>query len=158
MTAGQASKSQKKPAAARLENVAEAGYSGSTQGFAMQAARRTTKALRREAAWRRLWRWPLAFGLALAVAVSLFHDLPALAGTGGADPTPVVFAASAPVEAPGDSQAPAAGCHCLCHMASQAIGTPIVTPVVFNESLLPPRGSVPPRSCAGLPPFRPPRA
>ena len=62
------------------------------------------------------------------------------------------------VEAPGDSQAPAAGCHCLCHMAAQAIGAPIVTPILFNESLFPPRGSVPPRSCAGLPPFRPPRA
>lgn len=123
----------------------------------MQAARRTMKARMRLAASRRFWRWPLAFGLALAVTVSLFHDLPALAGTGGGDPIAVASAASAPVEAPG-SQAPAVGCHCLCHMAAQAFAAPIVTPAVFEDSPYPRPASAPPRCCAGLPPFRPPRA
>jgi hypothetical protein len=123
----------------------------------MQAARHTMKVMLREAAGRRFWRWPLAAVLALAVTASLFHELPALAATGGADPVAVASAASAPVEVPG-SQAPDLGCHCLCHMAAQAIAAPIVTPAVFEDSLDPPRASAPPRSRAGLPPFRPPRA
>ena len=122
----------------------------------MQAARRTTKAIMREAAGRQFGRWPLAFGLALAMIVSLFHDLPALAGTAGADPIAVASITIVPSEAP-DSQAPGLGCHCLCHMAAQAWASPIATPIVFNESLYPPRDSTAPRSCAGLPPFRPPR-
>jgi len=36
----------------------------------------------------------MAFALALAIAVSLFHDLPALAGGGGSDPIPVAVASS----------------------------------------------------------------
>ena len=107
---------------------------------------------------RPFWRWPLAFCLALAVAISLFHDLPAFAGTG--DPSParatVVSSASTPLQGP-ESQAPGHGCHCLCHMTAQAIASAVVTPVVFNEPLyLPPQG-VPTGSYAGLPPFRPPR-
>ena len=141
-----------------LENVPKARYFPRTQGFAMKAARRTTKAIIGKAEGRRFWRWPLAFGLALAVAISLFHDLPAFAGRGDPSPAPLAVASStsAPVQAP-DSQAPGHGCHCLCHMTAQAIASPVVTPVVFNEPLyLPPQG-VPMRSCAGLPPFRPPR-
>jgi hypothetical protein len=139
-----------------LENVTEARYFGLTQGFAMQAARRTMKAMMREAAGRRFWRCPLAFVLALAVAASLFHDLPALAGTGGADPVAVASSASAPVEAP-DSQAPAVDCHCLCHMAAQAVAAPVAAPAVFEYSPYLLRTAAPPRSCDGLPPFRPPR-
>ena len=125
----------------------------------MNAASRTTKATIGKAEGRQFWRWPLALSLALAVAISLFHDLPAFAGRGDFSPTSVTVAASisVPVQAP-DSQAPGHGCHCLCHMTAQAIASPVVTPVVFNEPLyLPPQG-VPMRSCAGLPPFRPPRA
>ena len=48
----------------------------------MKAARRTTKAIIGKAEGRRFWRWPLALSLALAVMISLFHDLPAFAGRG----------------------------------------------------------------------------
>jgi len=102
------------------------------------------------------WRAPMAFALALAVAVSLFHDLPALAGTSGPEPIVVASSAGAPIPAP-DAQAPGHGCHCLCHMTAQAAAESVVTPVVFDDSLDPPRSSAPLRSRAGLPPFRPPR-
>ena len=111
------------------------------------------------AAGKGFWRWLQAFGLAVALIISLFHDLPAFAGWGDFSPTSVTVASSisVPAHAP-DSQAPGHGCHCLCHMTAQTIASPVVTPVVFNEPLyLPPQG-VPMRSCAGLPPFRPPRA
>jgi hypothetical protein len=147
-----------KSAIARLENVAEARYLGSTLGFPMKAAGRTTKAIIGNATGGRLWRWPMVLSLALAVAISLFHDLPAFAGRGDASPTPLAIASftSAPVQSP-DSQAPGHGCHCLCHMTAQAIASPAVSPVVFNEPLYLPPQDVPARSCAGLPPFRPPR-
>ena len=124
----------------------------------MQAARLTTKTIMREAASRRFWRWPQAFALALALVASLFHDLPTLAGTAGSDPIAVAAASSTstPFQAP-DSQAPAVGCHCLCHMAAQAMAAPIVTATVHEDSLGLPRDSTVPRSRAGLPPFRPPR-
>ena len=124
----------------------------------MNAARRT-KAMIGMSEARQFWRWPLALSLALAVAISLFHDRPAFAGRGDFSSTSVTVVSliSVPTHAP-DSQAPGHGCHCLCHMTAQAIASPVVTPVVFNEPLyLPPQG-VPMRSCAGLPPFRPPRA
>jgi len=144
---------------ARLENVSKPSYFRWTQGSCNEAARRTTKATVGKAEGRRFWRWPLALGLALAVAISLFHDLPAFAGKSDSNPILVAVASStsAPSQAP-ESQAPGHGCHCLCHMAAQAIVSQGVTPVVFNEPLyLPPQG-VPMRSCAGLPPFRPPPA
>jgi hypothetical protein len=122
----------------------------------MQAARHTMKVMLREAAGRRFWRWPLLAVLALAVTASLFHELPALAGTGGADPVAEASAASAPVEAPG-SQAPAVDCHCLCHMAAQAIAAPVAAPAVFEYSPYLLRTAAPPRASDGLPPFRPPR-
>jgi hypothetical protein len=125
----------------------------------MSAASRISEATIGKAEPRRFWRWPVALTLALAVAISLFHDLPALAGKGDFSPASPAVAASmsVPAHAP-DSQAPAHGCHCLCHMSAQSMASPVVTPVVFNEPLyLPPQG-VPTRSCAGLPPFRPPRA
>lgn len=123
----------------------------------MKAARHTAQAIVRQAL--RLRRWPLALGLAVTMVVSLFHDLPALAGRAesGAVPVAVALSTSAPVQAP-DSQAPAAGCHCLCHMAGQSLPDPVVTPVAFGDSLGLPPASTPPPSCAGLPPFRPPRA
>jgi hypothetical protein len=122
----------------------------------MKATRRPIIAIA-EAGRHRFWRWPLAFALALAVAVSLFHDLPALAGGGGSDSILVAAASSTstPVQAP-DSQAPV-GCHCLCHMAAQAMAAPIVTAIVFGDSFSPPCNAAPTRSWAGLPPFRPPR-
>ena len=52
----------------------------------MKAARRTTKATIGKAEGRLFWRWPLALSLALAVAISLFHDLPAFAGGGRPKP------------------------------------------------------------------------
>jgi hypothetical protein len=116
------------------------------------------QAIMRAAPGPRSWRWPLAFGLVLALVVSLFHDLPALAGTAGSGPIPAAVMSSTSTPAhPSDSQAPAIGCHCLCHMASQAIASLVVTPVIFNDSLRPLRDSTAPPSCAGLPPFRPPR-
>jgi hypothetical protein len=123
----------------------------------MKATRRPIIAIA-EAGRHRFWRWPLAFALALAVAVSLFHDLPALAGGGGSDPILVAAASSTstPVQAP-DSQAPGDGCHCLCHITAQSTVSPLVTPIVFSDSLSPPRNAAPIRSWAGLPPFRPPR-
>jgi hypothetical protein len=124
----------------------------------MQAARLTTRATIGKEERRRFWRWPWAFCLALAVALSLFHDLPAMAGRGDPSPTSLAVASSmiAPGHAP-ESQFPGHGCHCLCHVTAQAIVSPVVTPVVFSEPLyLPPQGA-PTRSCAGLPPFRPPR-
>jgi hypothetical protein len=125
----------------------------------MKADQRSMQAIMRTAPNRGFWRWPLAFGLALALVISLFHDLPALAGTAGSDPMPAAVMSSTSTPAhPSDSQAPAVGCHCLCHLASQAIAPPVVTPVIFNDSLRPPRDSAAPPSCAGLPPFRPPRA
>jgi hypothetical protein len=125
----------------------------------MKSARDITNGIIGKAVGRLFWRAPLALSLALAVAISLFHDLPAFAGNGNFSSTSVTVASSmsVPIQAP-DSQAPGHGCHCLCHMTAQAIASPVVTPVVFNEPLyLPPQG-VPMRSCAGLPPFRPPRA
>ena len=145
-----------KSAIARLENVAEARYLGWTLGFPMKAAGRTTKAIIGNATGGRLWRWPLALSLALAVAISLFHDLPAFAGRSDSSPASVTVVSSIPVHAP-DSQAPGHGCHCLCHMTAQAVASPAVSPVVFNEPLYLPPQDVPARSCAGLPPFRPPR-
>jgi hypothetical protein len=146
-------------AAGRLENVSKGGYFSKTQGFAMNAACRTTKTIMRRAASRCVWRWPLAFGITLALVVSLLHDLPALAGTASSDAIPVAAMASTSTPAqPSDSHALAVGCHCLCHLAAQAVASPIVTPVIFNDSLRPLRDSTGPRSCAGLPPFRPPRA
>ena len=140
-----------------LENVAKARYFSWAQGFAMKSARHTTNGIIGKAVGRLFWRGPLALSLALAVAISLFHDLPAFAG--GGDPSPawvtVVSSASTPAQAP-ESRALGHECHCLCHMTAQAIASPAVTLVVFNEPLyLPPQG-VPMRSCAGLPPFRPP--
>jgi hypothetical protein len=123
----------------------------------MKAARHLMVSAMRKASGRRLWRWPLACGLMLALAVSLFHDLPALAGTAGSDPMPTPSFTSSPAQ-PSDTHTPALGCHCLCHLASQAFTAPGVTPVVFNDSLQPLRDRTAPRSCAGLPPFRPPRA
>jgi hypothetical protein len=129
------------------------------QGFAMKAGHRGMQAIMRTASGRRFWRCPLAFGLALALVISLFHDLPALAGTAGSDPMPAAAMSSTSTPThPSDSQAPAVGCHCLCHLASQAIASPIVTPVIFGDSLRPPLDSTAPPACAGLPPFRPPRA
>jgi len=124
----------------------------------MKATRRSRSAMTCKAGGRPFWRWPLAFALALAVAVSLFHDLPAFAGSGGPDPMPTVVASSTstPIQAP-DAQAPGHGCHCLCHMTGQSVASPVATPVVFNDSLDPPRNGAPTRSWAGLPPFRPPR-
>jgi hypothetical protein len=137
-----------------LEKVPEPRYFPWTQGFGMKAAYRTTN----RDDGRCLWRWPMVLSLALAVAISLFHDLPAFAGRGDASPTPLAIASftSAPVQSP-DSQAPGRGCHCLCHMTAQAIASPGVSPVIFNEPLYLPPQDVPARSCAGLPPFRPPR-
>jgi hypothetical protein len=111
-----------------------------------------------KAGGHRFWRWPLAFALALALVVSLFHDLPALACGGGSGPIPVVVvsASNMPVQAP-DSQAPGHGCHCLCQITVQSTVSPVVTPLVFKDSLYPPRNGAPTRSWAGLPPFRPPR-
>jgi hypothetical protein len=127
----------------------------------MKSDHRGIQAIMRTASGRRFWRWPRAFGLALALAlvISLFHDLPALAGTAGSDPLPAVAMSSTTTPAlPSDSQAPALGCHCLCHLTSQAFAAPVVTPVIFNDRLRPLRDSTAPPSCAGLPPFRPPRA
>jgi hypothetical protein len=123
----------------------------------MKDTRRAIIAIMCKAGGRRFWRWPLAFALALAIAVSLFHDFPAFAG-GGSDPIPVAIASSTstPVQAP-DSQTPGHGCHCLCHVTAQSTVSPLVTPVVFNETLSPPRNAAPTRAWAGLPPFRPPR-
>jgi hypothetical protein len=128
-------------------------------GFAMKADHLGMQAIKRTASERLFWRWPLAFGLAVALVISLFHDLPALAGTAGSDALPAAAMSSTTTPAhPWDSQAPAVGCHCLYHLTSQAIASPIVTPVIFNDSLQPLRDSMAPPSCAGLPPFRPPRA
>jgi hypothetical protein len=41
----------------------------------MNAPSRTTEATIGKAEGRRFWRWPLALSLALAVAISLFHDV-----------------------------------------------------------------------------------
>jgi hypothetical protein len=114
-------------------------------------------AMMREAARGRLWRWPVVLGLALALVFATFHDLPALAGTGGTDPLPVA-SASTPFEAPADACVPAASCHCLCHTAAQAIVAADCIPVLFELSVCSPRDSMPPGARAGLPPFRPPRA
>ena len=124
----------------------------------MKAARHLILSTMRKASDRRLWRGPLAFGLMLALVVSLFHDLPALAGTAGSDPIPAAVTSftSSPAQ-PSDSHTPAIGCHCLCHLASQAIAPPVVTPIIFNDSLRPLRDSTAPRSSAGLPPFPLPR-
>lgn len=122
----------------------------------MNAASRTTRATIGQAEGRQFWRWPLALSLALAVAISLFHDLPAFAGRSDSSPASVTVVSSIPVQAP-DSQAPGHGCHCLCHMTAQAVASPAVSPVVFNEPLSLPPQDVPARSRAGLPPFRPPR-
>ena len=117
----------------------------------MNAASRTTRATIGQAEGRQFWRWPLALSLALAVAISLFHDLPAFAGRSDSSPASVTVVSSIPVHAP-DSQAPGHGCHCLCHMTAQAVASPAVSPVVFNEPLYLPPQDVPARSCAGLPP------
>src|SRR4029453_8981080 len=124
----------------------------------MKATRRPLIAILCKAGRHRFWRWPFFFVLALAVAVSLFHDLPALAGGGDSGPIPVavVYSTSTPPHAP-DSQAPGDGFHCLCHITAQSTVSPLVTPIVFSDSLSPPRNAVPIRSWAGLPPFRPPR-
>jgi hypothetical protein len=142
----------------RLEIVAKARYFPRTQEFAMKAARRTLIAVTRKPGGRLFGRGPLAFALALAVAVALFHDLPALAGGGDLAPIPVAIASSTstPIQAP-DTQAPGHGCHCLCHITDRSAVSPVVTPVVFNDSLNPPRNGGPICSWTGLPPFRPPR-
>ena len=141
---------------ARLENVPMGRYSPLDARYAMNAASRTTKATVGKAQGRCFWRWPLALSLALAVAISLFHDFPAFAGRSESSPASVTVVSSIPVHAP-DSQAPGHGCHCLCHMTAQAVASPAVSPVIFNEPLSLPPQDVPARSCAGLPPFRPPR-
>ena len=141
---------------ARLENVPMGRYSPLDARYAMNAATRTTRATIGKAEGRQFWRWPLALSLALAVVISLFHDLPAFAGRSECSPASVTVVSSIPVHAP-DSQAPGHGCHCLCHMTAQAVASPAVSPVVFNEPLYLPPQDVPARSCAGLPPFRPPR-
>jgi hypothetical protein len=130
----------------------------------MKAARHITKTITGKAASRLFRRWPLALGLALAVVISLFHEIPAFAGMDDASRTPLAVASiSAPIQAPesapcnGCNCLPGHGCHCLCHMTAQSIASTVVTPVVFKESLFPLPQSVPVRSCAGLPPFRPPR-
>jgi hypothetical protein len=122
----------------------------------MKSVRPSARAILGKVMARQIWRVPTALALALAIAISLFHDLPALAGTSGPDPMPVVSATSAPVPGP-DSHTPGIGCHCLCHMTDQATAGTVVTPVVFDDSLDPPRSSAPLHACAGLPPFRPPR-
>jgi hypothetical protein len=121
----------------------------------MKATPRAVTATVRKAGGRHFWRWPLAYALAVAMVVSLFHDLPALAG-GDLGPVAVVAHTSTPFEEP-DAQAPGLGCHCLCHITAQSTVSPLVTPIVFSDSLSPPRNAVPIRSWAGLPPFRPPR-
>jgi hypothetical protein len=139
-----------------LEIVAKPRYFSRTQGFPMKSARHTTKGTIGKAVGRLFWRGPLALSLALAVALSLFHDLPAFAGRSDSSPASVTVVSSIPVHVP-DSQAPGHSCHCLCHMTAQAVASPAVSPVVFNEPLYLPPQDVPARSCAGLPPFRPPR-
>ena len=126
--------------------------------IATKTARRTITAMMCKAGQHHFWRWPLAFALAVALVVSLFHDLPALAGGGDSAPIPVavVSSTSTPIQAP-DPQAPGHSCHCLCHMIDQSMVNPIVTSVVFNETVSPPRNGAPTRAWAGLPPFRPPR-
>jgi hypothetical protein len=51
---------------------------------------------------RSFWRWLLGISLALALAISLFHDFPAFAGRCGSSPTSVTVASSmsVPVQAP----------------------------------------------------------
>jgi hypothetical protein len=129
--------SQPSPA---LKTSSSHDISAPRKRFAMEAGRRAIKSIMPKAAGRCFWRWPLVFGLALAMIVSLFHDLPALAGMGGSDPIPVAAVSSSagtPVQTP-DSQAPGIGCHCLCHMTTQSTVSPVVTPLVFNDSLYPP--------------------
>ena len=58
-----------------------------------------------------------------------------------AEMTSAAMSSTSTPDHPFDSQAPAVGCHCLCHVTSQAIASPIVTPVIFNDSLRPPRDS-----------------
>src|SRR5262245_10042049 len=125
---------------------------------AMKAARRTMTAMMCKAGRHRCWCWPLAFALAAALVVSLFHDLPALAGGGDLAPIPGAVASSTatPFQAP-DAQAPGHSCHCLCHITDRCGVTPVVTPIVFTNSLNPPPDGEPICSWAGLPPFRPPR-
>ena len=102
----------------------------------MKATLRTVIAIVSRPGSRRFWRGPLAVALALAIAVALFHDFPALAGGGDLAPTPVAIASSTstPIQAP-DTQAPGHGCHCLCHITDQSAVSPVVTPVVFNNSV-----------------------
>jgi len=104
-------------------------------------------------------RWAVSLGLMVALVVSLFHDLPAMAATAVPDPIPVaaVFSANTPAQQ-SDRHGPAVSCHCLCHVTSQAFASPVVTPIIFSDALRPPSNSTTVRSCAGLPPFRPPRA
>jgi hypothetical protein len=142
----------------RLENVCKSRYFRRMQWCATRAAHQTAQAAACKGLVR-FWRWPLALGLAIAMVVALFHDLPAFAGKIDSGPPTLaaaVASTSAPVQAP-DSQAPGHSCHCLCHVAPQALASPVVTPVAFGSSLDLPPGNTPPRSCAGLPPFRPPR-
>ena len=106
-----------------------------------------------------LSRWSLVMGLIVALTISLFHDLPAVAGT---DPTGlaiVSIATGASPEQIPESQPAGLACACcsLCHIAPAALSAPAGIPVFFNGSRERPRSSTAPPSCSAASLFRPPR-
>ena len=107
--------------------------------------------------WRTA-RWPLVMALVAGLLLSLMH----CAGCGVAlvgNEAVAVATTTDPGSTPDlpDQQLPAHAGHCLSHVAQQAIAAialpadPVVQAVASAEPRLP-------RSLAGLPPFKPPRA
>ena len=123
----------------------------------MKVARRTTKTIMHGAASRRCWRWPLAFGLALALIASLFHDFPALAERPAPTQCPLrprSSSTSTPVSATGFAGSRRRLPLPLPHGRSSHRRLRSSPRSIFNNSLYPPRDStVPPllRRPASLP-------
>ena len=107
----------------------------------------------------RAGRMLLSVLLAMTVLLSSLHHFSCLGedGTSGA---------SASIALPFDRSAPPVNsdtclpghCHCVCHLTAEARAALVSGPVEFSESIYGASKDHFPRTLAGYPPFKPPRA
>ena len=106
----------------------------------------------------RLARWPLVLMLAIGLLISLMHCAGCGLAFAGDQMSPIAATtdSGSTTDAP-DQQLPAHAGHCLSHVAQQSIAVITLPADLATQALMPAEPTLP-RSLAGLPPFKPPRA